>query len=211
MARIRDVQFAARMFDRQGGWHHPDFQNDWIAFISVLRENMRTLAGSSNASQGGAGGTGSAGGGGGSPPASTSAHASDSITVLNTASLMSGDLVSFRGSTLAKADCTTNYANFAVAEIRGNLAVLVKSWAKGRLRIDTSRGTSLDGRLWLSRLGKATDEENDIENLVSHIAEGESLFKQHVGNILRLAGEAPTPGLVVCDLNLWQPYEMLGG
>jgi hypothetical protein len=213
MASRQRVQPFANLFRSSGHWKSDGFNQNWANLIAILDSNFDAvgkelgdvkalLAQSLQGQSGGAVSDASL------SPTSTGVLGYDLISsergvpVVNTAGLLPGQLVVYRGTVLGVATNNTENmdANFAVGKIQGNTAYLYQTWSSGLLKIPTNRGTNSSGYLWLGRNGYCTDVVTDVQDANGDFQNG-ALFLQQVGYSQLKNGIAPS-GFVRCSLDL---------
>lgn len=124
------------------------------------------------------------------------------IKVINTIGATMGNLVAYRGTTLALATNTdvNLEAIYAVGYTDDLNMYLYQNWSSGLLRIDSGRGANAAGRLYLSQVGKCTDEMTDVIDSNGDWQNGAEVL-QFIGTT-QLLGPSGPAGFVRAALSL---------
>lgn len=215
------LSFIGEVWQRHKHWKTPGFQQDWKSFVSKLGDQLGSMesrigavekrpivAGGDGAGDGG-NGSGDGKRTGGTTP--SLAPSFEPVRVANTINLHVGQLVNYRYRTLRVASNTNveTFANYAVGRADKQFAWLYQVWVSGSLLAATGRGGASDGVLYLSVGGRVTDVASDIEGANGYGANG-AVIKQVVGYTQGFASVGQPRGTVVCSLNLFNPYAIMG-
>ena len=129
----------------------------------------------------------------------------DGLPVPNPADLhlQPGDLVTYRGPVLARADATNTArpATHAVGHVRENIAYLYSKWEYGPIKTMSNRGRDASGVGYLAKNGSVTDVKTDLRTAAGAKV-GSYQLRQPVCSILRQSGKPLQEGLVYGTLNI---------